>query len=198
MRGTIFVILAATALSPVRVLAQKAVDYRALGKDVAIIGQLGVPLGTIVQIDATVVAGRSLGWKDLASEYLLKVSRVGSGSISNLPTCEFRTHSWGGVKLAPEVFSLYELKKGEKTGSLSDSQITDLERGYVGQAYRLLVYEEGVYSGIPAGLPKDYPIWQDRAFGFRTHLIVLRIVKELGKPKSQGETNGKRPVESGP
>jgi hypothetical protein len=193
MRTTIFILLASAAFLSSEVLAQKAVDYRELGKDVAIIGQLGVPLGTVVQIDATVVAGRSLGSKDLASEYLLKVLKVGSTSVSNVPACQFQTHSWADVKLAPDVFSLYELKKGKKTGSLSDSQIAELESGYVGQHFHLLVYEEGIYTGVPRDLPKDYPIWQDRAFGFRTHLIVLRIMEDSGKPNQQGGANGRQP-----
>jgi len=196
MRATIFIILAVSGFSSARLFAQKPLDHSALGKDVAIIGQSGVPLGTVVQIDATIVAGRSLGWKDLASEYLLKVSKVGSSSVSNPPTCQFRTHSWGEVKLAPDAFSLYEVKKGKKTGSLSDSQIAELERGYVGQAYLLVVYEEGVYSGIPRDLPKDYPVWQDRPFGFRTHLIVLRIINESGKANPQGGANGRQPSSS--
>src|SRR2546422_10819540 len=86
MRATIFIILAVSGFSSARLFAQKPVDHSALGKDVAIIGQLGVPLGTVVQIDATIVAGRSLGWKDLASEYLLKVGKVGASAVSNLPT----------------------------------------------------------------------------------------------------------------
>jgi hypothetical protein len=119
-------------------------------------------------------------------QYLLKVTRVAANSVSNPPTCEFQTHSWDKVKIAPDVFSLYELKKGKKAGGLSDTQIAELEHGYVGQDYRLLVYEEGWYSGVPVGLPEDYVVWQDRSFGFRTHLIVLRIVQKPGKPNPQG------------
>ena len=196
MRATIFIILAVTGFSSACLFAQKPVDHSALGKDVAIIGQLGVPLGTVVQIDSTIVAGRSLGWKDLASEYLLKVIKVGSSSVSNPPTCQFQTHSWAEVKIASDVFSLYELKKGKKAGGLSDSQIAELERGYVGHAYRLLAYEEGVYSGVPADLPAGYPIWQGHQFGFRTHLIVLRIIADSGKPNPQGGANGRQPFSS--
>ena len=186
MRATIFTIMALSVFSPARLFGQKLVDYRSLGRDVVIVGQLGVPLGTVVQVDATIVAGRTLASKDLMAEYLLKVTQVGSSSVSNAPNCRFQTHSWGEVKIAPDEFSLYELKKGKKTGSLSDSQVAELERGYVGRLYRLLVYEEGVYTGvytgIPRDLPTDYPIWQDHSFGFSTHLVVLRIIEESGKP----------------
>ena len=182
MKATIIIITALSILAPVRLLAQKPVDYSALGSNVVIIGQLGVPLGTVVQVDATIVAGRTLEPKALMGEYLLKVTKVGSNLVPNPACCPFRTHSWAEVKLAPDEFSLYELKKGKKTGRLSDLQVAELERGYVGRAYRLLVYEEGVYTGIPRDLPKDYPIWQDQPFGFRTHLIVLRIIEDPPEP----------------
>ena len=196
MRATIFIIVALSTFAPVRLLAQKPVDHRALGRDVLIIGQLGVPLGTVVQVDATIVAGRTLGSKEFMAEYLLKVTKIGSNAVSNPPNCPFRTHSWAEVRIAPDEFSLYELKKGKKTGSLSDLQVAELERGYVGRVYRLLVYEEGVYTGIPRDLPKDYPVRQDHSFGFRTHLIVLRIIEESGKPNPQGGANGRQPFGS--
>jgi len=193
MRTTSFILSALVASSSVRLSAQTNVDCHKLGKEVVIIGQLGVPLGTIVEIEATVVAGRFIQSKEFMGVYLLRVTKVGSNSVSKPPTCPFRTHSCAEVKLAPDEFSLYELKKGKKTGSLSDSQVAELERGYVGRAYRLLVYEEGVYTGIPPDLPKDYPIWQGQSFGFRTHLIVLRIIEESGKPNPHGGATGRQP-----
>jgi hypothetical protein len=104
-----FIIFALGASSTARLFAQTAADYRSLGKETVIIGQLGVALGTVVPVDATVVAGRSLGRKDLESE------------------C---------------------------------------------------------------------PVWQDRSFGFGTHLIVLRIVEEPGRPNPQGGANGRQPFGS--
>jgi hypothetical protein len=158
--------------------AQTLVDSHKLGKDFVITGDLGVPLGSIVEINATIIAGSSLGWKDLSSDYLLKVTKVGSNSVSNPPTCQFEIHSWDNVKIAPNVFALSELKNGKRADSLSSSQISELERGYVGKNYRLLVYEEGAFSGVPKDLPEDYMVWQDRPFGFRSRLVVLRILDE--------------------
>jgi len=196
MRTTAFILFALVASSSVRLSAQTNVDCHKLGKEVVIIGQLGVPLGTVVKIDATVVAGRFIQSKEFMGEYLLKVTKVASNSVPNPPICQFQTHSWAEVKIASDVFSLYELKKGKKAGGLSDSQIAELERGYVGHAYRLLAYEEGVYSGVPADLPAGYPIWQGHQFGFRTHLIVLRIIADSGKPNPQGGANGRQPFSS--
>ncbi|PWU13388.1 MAG: hypothetical protein C5B50_19450 [Verrucomicrobia bacterium] len=163
----------------VGMIAQRRVDCRAFGRNIAVCGELRVPLGTVVQIEATIVSGSSLG-KSLQDAYLLKVNKVASNSLSHPPTCEFRTHSWGEVKLARDWFSLYELKKGRKAESIDSSQMPELERDYVGQTYRLLVYEEGEFSGLPPDLPTNYPPWQDGPFRFQTHLVVLRIVEGLG------------------
>jgi hypothetical protein len=152
-----------------------------------------LPLGTVVEINAVIVAGRSIEAKEFMGAYLLKVTKVASNTVPKPPNCEFQTYSWDDVKIANNHFSLYELKKGKKTGHLSDSQIAELERGYVGHSYRLLAYEEGVYSGVPANLPEDYLIWQGHAFDFRTHLVVLRIIADAGKPNLQDEMNERRP-----
>ena len=48
-----------------------------------------------------------------------------------------------------------------------------LEAGYVGREVRLAAYETGRFDGIPANLPSDVGSWQDRAFAFRTSLVVL-------------------------
>jgi hypothetical protein len=194
--ASILAALVSFVCSPQRLLAQTQVDIHKLGKDFVIIGDLGVPLGTVVEINATIVAGSSLGWKDVSLDYLLKVIKVGSNSLANSPTCEFKIHPWDDVKIAPNAFALYELKNGKKIGSLSSSQISELERGYVGKNYRLLVYEEGMFTGVPEHLPEDYVVWQDRPFGFRSHLIVLRILDESETPNPQNRPNGSKPMGS--
>jgi hypothetical protein len=191
MRAMIFMMLAITGLSSASLCAQKPMDHRALGKDVAIVGQLGVPLGTVVEIDATIIAGSSLGRKGLDSEYLLKVSKVGSKSVAQPPICQFHPSPFEKVNLARDDFSLHELKTGRKTGKLSAAQIEALQRGYVGKTYRLIVYEEGVFSGVPANLPENYPVWADRGFGFRSYLMVLRIIPEPKKPNPPVGAKGK-------
>jgi len=180
MKPFVFLFVALAIFLPERQLAQTRVESSRLGKDFVIIGELGVPLGTVTEIDASIVSGRSLGSKGLTSDYLLKVTKVGTNSIAKSPTCRFQTHD---VKIASDVFALYELKNGKKPGTLSNTQITELERGYVGRAFHLLAYEEGMFTGVPQNLPADSVSWQDEAFGFRSHLIVLRVFEEPGKPK---------------
>jgi hypothetical protein len=138
-----------------------------------VIGKLGVPLGTVVEIRATVVAGSETRMKQYQSAYLLRVSEVGRRPLPQPQLMEFSVPGFVNANLANDDFDLYELKNGEKTGRLDSAQIEELQKGYVGKAVRLAVYETGGYSGIPANLPSDVPVWQDRGFGFSTSLVVL-------------------------
>ena len=138
-----------------------------------LIGDLGVPLGTVVEIRATIVAGSETRMKQYQSAYLLRVSEVGGRPLPQPQLMEFAVPGFVSAKLASDNFDLYELKNGTKTGRLDSSQIEKLQKGYVGKEVRLAVYETGGYSGIPANLPSDVPVWQDRGFRFRTWLVVM-------------------------
>lgn len=137
------------------------------------IGELGVPLGTVVEIHATIVAGSETRMKQYQSSYLLRVSEVDGRPLPQLQLMEFSVPRFASAKLANDDFDLYELKTGMKTGSLESAQIEVLQKGYAGKAVRLVVYETGGYSGIPANLPSDVMAWQDHSFGFSTSLVVL-------------------------
>lgn len=67
---------------------------------------------------------------------------------------------------------------GRKVGSLTGEESEKLKKGYVGRQYKLLVYEQGMFEGIPKGVPEP---WQDVGFGFRTHLVILKVL-EAEKP----------------
>jgi hypothetical protein len=136
-------------------------------------GSLGVPFGTVVEIRATVIAGRELQSKALVSRYLLRVTEMNGRPLPTPQTMEFRVPGFVRVALASGNFDLYELKNGKPTGSLTGEQIAELEKGYVGKQVRLAAYETGGYTGVPDNLPEDVPTWQDYGFHFRSYLIVL-------------------------
>lgn len=138
-----------------------------------VVGNLGLPLGTAVEIEAEVVSGRGLG-KEYDSLYLLKVTHVDGKELTTPPLIQFSAPGFARVKLANHTFALYELKHGTKTGSLDSAQIEELEKGYVGKKVRLVVYEVGRFDGIPDQLPKDMLVWADVGFHFSTSLIVLK------------------------
>jgi hypothetical protein len=140
----------------------------------SVIGKLGLPLGTTVEIEAEVVSGRSLRLKEYFSLYLLRVTHVNGKELETAPLMRFSSPSFASVELANHTFALYELKHGAKAKSLASSQIEKLEKGYVGKKVRLIVYEVGGFHGIPNQLPNDVPVWADAAFHFETTLSVLR------------------------
>lgn len=146
-----------------------------------VVGRLGLPLGTPVEIQAEVVAGRSLRMKAYASMYLLKVLKVNGKSMNDTPLMPFYTLGFVNVDLANEAFALYTMKHGTKVTRLNSSEIAELEKGYVGKKVRLVVYEVGCFKGIPKNLPEDAPIWQDTGFHFHTSLTVLKEIRSKSK-----------------
>lgn len=137
-----------------------------------VIGRLGLPLGTVTEIQAQIISGAALRRKRDSSSYLLKVTHVAGDKLENAPILRFSVPTFR-VKLANSNFDLYELKHGKKARSLDSAQIEKLEKGYVGKTVRLVVYEVGGFYGMPENLPKDIPGWQDVGFGFSTSLVAL-------------------------
>jgi hypothetical protein len=152
------------------------VRWDALNQGTDVIGRLGIRLGEVVEIEAKLVAGRELGSKEFDGSYLLEVQTVAGKAIDRKPVIAFYLDSWADVPLASDEFALYKLRTGKETGTLHERQVVELEKGYVGSAHRLLVYEVGEFSGIPRHLPDDYPVWQDHGFAFHTSLHVLKEV----------------------
>lgn len=138
-----------------------------------IIGELGVPLGTVAEVDAVVVSGDEIRSKASSGTYLLKITHVDGNKLNEHRLMPFFVQAFAPVQLASNTFELYELKHGKKARSLGHDQIEEMEKGYVGKSIRLAVYEAGSFAGMPAKLPKDVPVWQDKGFRFATSLTVL-------------------------
>ena len=138
-----------------------------------VIGKIGVPLGEVVWIEATVIAGRELRLKRYSGRYLLKVTSAKGKLLPEPQIMEFGVSGFSKVKNLPnESFGLYKMRHGKKPKSLNSEQIKQLEQGYVGKKVALQVYETGVFSGIPKSLPEGM-VWQDTGYGFFSHLVVV-------------------------
>ena len=140
--------------------------------DRTVLGSLGLPLGTVANIRATLISGDELHEKGYSGKYLLRVNEVDGRTLPNPQVLEFS--GFGSAHLARDPFELYEMKTGQKAGQLDSDQIRKLEKGHVGKEVRLAVYETGGFSGLPhSPLPPGALIWQDHAWAFSTWLIVL-------------------------
>ena len=138
-----------------------------------VIGELGLPLGTIAEIEAEMISGSSLRIKGYESLYLLKVTHVDGKKLNKPPLMRFNAPLFAPAKLPNGPFALYEMRTGAKAKSLTDSQEAELEKGYVGKTFRLVAYEQGCFRGIPHKLPEDVPVWADSVFHFATSLTIL-------------------------
>jgi hypothetical protein len=136
-----------------------------------VIGKLGQPLGVVMRMEGTVVDGASLHDKVHSSSFLLRIDSVAGKPLDKPVVMDFE-----GTALPNSDFALHEWKTGKKTGQLDSRQIAELKVGYVGSRVTLHGYETGRFGGIPKCLPPD-EMWQDRGFGFRTSLMVLRLLK---------------------
>ena len=143
---------------------------------IPVIGMIGVPLGKVVAVRATVVDGESLRMKATQGAYLMKITEVDGKKLNSEPIIRFSLAPGSKVQLANNDFELYKLKTGKKAESLTDEQMETFKKDYVGRSFLLQVYELGEFSGIPKNMPKEVLKWQDHGFGFRTNLIVLREV----------------------
>lgn len=142
---------------------------------ISVIGKLGIPLGEVTTVRATIVDGDSLRTKADMGSYLLRITEVNGVKLDAEPILDFLLAPGSPVKLANDNFELYEQKTGGKTGKLTGAETKKLKEGYVGRTFSLQVYEEGSFSGIPKKLPREL-MWQDRGFHFRTYLRILREV----------------------
>lgn len=145
------------------------------GRD-RVMGRLGKPLGTVVEIVGTVIDGQSLRDKVHQSSFLLRVEEVAGRRLLLSQLMDFRS---SGRVLPRDDLELYEQKHGQRANSLSQQDLEPLKRDYVGQRVRVLGYETGEFSGIPWNWPKDLPSFQATGFGFGGYLVLL---KKLSPP----------------
>lgn len=136
-----------------------------------VIGELGLPLGDGTEIVATIVPGRETRRKADAGRYLLRVHSVSGKELPKPLLMNFEVSATSGAALANDGFDLYELKKGEKPGSIDSAELAELEKGYVGSKVKLTVCESGGFSGLPRKVETGSA---GSSFWFRTHLVVYR------------------------
>jgi hypothetical protein len=135
-----------------------------------VLGLLGVPLGTVAEIEAEIVRG---GNAKADPDFMLRVTAVDNVPLPDAMNMRFSVPAFVRVPIASNYFELHKLKTGERAASLDTAQMEQLAEGYVGKRVRLACYESGGFSGMPKNKPPDVPSWQDRGFGFSTSLIVL-------------------------
>ncbi|MBA4030556.1 MAG: hypothetical protein C0478_06650 [Planctomyces sp.] len=151
-----------------------------------LLGQLGLPLGTVATIDAVVTSGDETRAKAYQGLYLLTVTHVNGKPLEKPPLMRFAVDSLSSTVNLPHDKPplLFGAKQDGENPAASQKEI---EKEYVGKTHHLVVYEEGGYAGIPDNLPKGVPLAGAAGFGFgfSTSLVVLAERDVLRKSRSK-------------
>ena len=172
----ILLVLAAAVVTPADEKAVMSISTEALNR-ISVIGKLGIPLGEVATVKATIVDGDALRTKADMGSYLLRVAEVNGVKLKAEPILDFTLASGSRMKLAKDNFELYELKTGKKTGELTGLETKKLKQNYVGKTLSLQVYELGGFSGMPKNLPQEVTAWPDR--GSRNSMTCLDLIDSL-------------------
>lgn len=138
---------------------QRAITVKMLN---SVIGELGVPLGTIVPIKATVVDGDGHHRKDDIGKVFLRVTEVNGRELADAPVIHFDCE--------PELSAPSQAKVGN-AGHSDPSQLTHLKAS-VGKQFGLTVYETGRFRGMPMNDPNKKMI-AAVGFGFTNYLVIV-------------------------
>jgi hypothetical protein len=163
---------------------------------VLIVGQLGMPLGTAVEIEAVVREAyyATAPYKRI-SHYELEVETVNGNALSTRPRLRFENPSYSTVRLATNPALLRELARkmtskdaletAERGGleiagndPITPAEAEEFVQTYVGSRDKILVYELATIDGRPTQVPANAggstPLIEP--FECRTKLYVIASV----------------------
>jgi hypothetical protein len=184
-------------LLPMAIFAGEPVPWQDIARR-GVQGELGKPLGHIIEVEAVVVSGRDLFpvLRDPVrhSSYFLRISKIAGRELSDSILIRYFSSS----KRLPDSLGAFAKIKQEDLTAFSPADIKRLEEGIVGQRFRMLVIEEAVLKGNPtnlSALPKradsdplayDEPVsfWQDYwgQFGYHHYVRVLEVLGKTDQP----------------
>lgn len=142
-------------------------------KNKHVVGELGLPLGSIAVIRATICDGDLMNDKIHDGEYLLRITHVNDEIITASPILEFSLRHAGKINLATNSFDLFFMNNGYTVEELNASQIAKLKNEYVDKEVTLVCYETGEFTGMPEDIPDDVLPWQEAGFRFKSKLEIL-------------------------
>ena len=136
--------------------------------------KLGIPFGTIAKVEAEIFYGGKIPQKQYEDVYLLKIKSV-NGKIFN-KTLLLRFEDETGT-LANDESSLYKLFYKNEADSLTETQIIQMNKKYVGKKLTLMAYETGHFRGMPHNYLNYRPI-ADLFFCFEHYLVIVSNLKK--------------------
>ncbi len=153
-----------------------------------VIGKLGHPLGTVVEVEAIIVAAPVTGPTSPLT-YQLEVHGINNVPLAKPRVLNFLTDINNPVYVASSQYQLERLLQQlvevgrhapDESGALSEeppiskAKAAAIQQNYLGSKHRLVVYEAGRLDGTPKNLPEEYGyLGQRKPFTFETFLKVL-------------------------
>jgi sulfatase modifying factor 1 len=171
--ATMLVIIAFSNVGCTHMISRRIQVYELESKSYEVIGHLGVPLGWTVRAEAVVVDGDSLKRKEYLGQYLLNIDSINGKKIKKPLLMDFSDRT----RLIPnDQFKRYEYVEGHPTGGLNSEIKARINKGYVGNRYDLLIYEDGVFSGfISPEHPIHFMVGQGNIRCLQTSVCILQV-----------------------
>jgi hypothetical protein len=187
--------LIAIALSVLSVSGRsETVNWSDIGKSVEIIGRLGVPLGTVVTIEATVISGSELRsfYSLLSMMRFLRVDSIDGVPCENPPVMSF------GVYPDPESYT-FPADPDDAQKQSERLKMKSPQHAAIGSKFTLFAFESGSTPPNPHDAPEE--AWfsyistspdpqPSRGTYFRT---FLNVVAPKEKPIGIGPPMTERP-----
>ena len=137
-----------------------------------VVGSLGVPLGTIVKIRATVVALTS-GSETHSARFLLQIDEIEGHPVSRPFNLSFFTE-YETPSIPTSTAQEFLRKNGRPPTPRDSDQLAEIERQYANKSYQFVVYESGLFGGRPTGeLPAHAYMHAGPPFTFMNSLRVI-------------------------
>lgn len=151
------------------------IDARDLESGAAVvIGVLGERVGTLVEIEATVVGRKHETFGKVEDNlYRLRVVAVNRNPLPKPVLMQFRTEGSSGVTVAGDPAALVQLKTGVRRSG-TEEELHAWESDYVGSVRTLLAYEDASFKGTPRN-PFGFRRVTEQGwlYQFETHLIIV-------------------------
>jgi hypothetical protein len=164
------------------------VRYSDLGSSTPVIGVLGVPLGTVVEVEAEIVAEPEPHVPPEAHlwRFFLRIHKVNGEDAQDCTPISFSTYGLVGWSEDPAPLSLMSFEMTRKRDRQTAEEREAIRVRFVGRKYRLFVYETGGFYGLPVeSTPMHIEDGSGERFRFQPRLSVLF---ERGSHSDKGQT----------
>ena len=177
------VLTLSAATSPAPAAEPQRIEFADLFSGrVQIVGRLGVPIGQVVSVEATVVSADKV-WPDTKiyqDMYLLSIHRIDGRRVKELETT-FQVHGFAVNKLFRGGNDLRDYLKDRLKREPTAAERAKLESEVLsGRKRTFLIYESVAFDGVPENMPPDVIPWSGTGFG---PFSSVRVIHEVNAKK---------------